>query len=329
MNLPSKSAAKRSLVAGIDAQLPALILDAGSRGQKRFVEFFTANIRNPNTRQAYFRACTRFLEWCEGVGLELRELQPVHVAGYIEILLDQYSAPTVKQHLSAIGQLFNYLVIGQVMEVNPASGVRSPKHVVEQGKTPIMDTEQVRALLGTIKGERPIDYRDRALVGTMLYTFARVSAAANLKVKDYLVHGAKAYLRLHEKGGKRKEIPVHHELRDLLEQYLVAAGIADDGNGYLFRSAGPGRSKKGLLTERPISRYNILHLVKKYARRAGLSPELCNHSFRGTGITNFLENGGDLDDAAYIANHASTRTTKLYDRRRQEVSQGEIERIRF
>ena len=184
-------------------------------------------------------------------------------------------------------------------------------------------------MLASIEGDRPIDYRDRALVGTMLYTFARVTAAANLKVKDYIVHGAKAYLRLHEKGGKRKEIPVHHELRDLLEQYIAAAGIADDGNGYLFRSAGPGRSKKGLLTERPISRFNILDLVKKYARRAGLSPELCNHSFRGTGITNFLENGGDLDDAAYIANHASTRTTKLYDRRRQEVSQGEIERIRF
>ena len=100
-------------------------------------------------------------------------------------------------------------------------------------------------------------------------------------------------------------------------------------NTPLFRSAGPGRSKDGSVTEKGMSRFDVLALVKRVAKKAGLSDEVCNHSFRGTSITNFLENDGDLETAAWIADHSSTRTTKLYDRRQQEVSQAEIERIRF
>ncbi|MEJ7637405.1 MAG: site-specific integrase, partial [Singulisphaera sp.] len=122
----------------------ALISEAGPRAGKRFVEFFTADIRNPNTREAYARAVGRFLGWCEVSGLDLPSIEPLHVASYIEGLQSGLSKPSVKQHLAALKRLFDWLVTGQVLPTNPASSVRGPKHVVRKGKTPVLMGEEAR-----------------------------------------------------------------------------------------------------------------------------------------------------------------------------------------
>ena len=128
--------------------LPALIAGAGGRAALRFLEFFTVNIRNKNTRAAYARAAGAFLRWCEGQGIgELRRVQPVHVAAYIERLRSERSAPTVKQHLACIRMLFDWLVTGQVMPSNPAHSVRGPRHSVSKGSTPVLSSEEAAPLL--------------------------------------------------------------------------------------------------------------------------------------------------------------------------------------
>ena len=119
--------------------MPALIADAGDAAGWRYVEFFTANIRNPNTRRAYARACGRFFAWCEDRGLTLTTIRPFDVATYIETLRQTHSAPGVKQQLAAVRMLFDWLIIGQVAPSNPASAVRGPKHVVKTGKTPVLE----------------------------------------------------------------------------------------------------------------------------------------------------------------------------------------------
>ena len=129
--------------------VPAIIADAGDHAARRFLEFFTANIRNPNTRAAYAQAVGQFLRWCEDRRLALRDIEPVHVAAYIERSPRQ-SAPTVKQHLAAISMLFDWLVTGQVVPFNPASSVRGPKHVVKRGKTPVLTADEARTLLDSI-----------------------------------------------------------------------------------------------------------------------------------------------------------------------------------
>ena len=115
------------------AGLPAIISAAGKKASFRFIEFFTANIRNPNTRISYGRAVREFCQWCEDRGLQLEELNPVIVASYIELLGQPvekigrgYSKPSVKQHLAAIRMLFDYLVTGGILPMNPASSVRGP-----------------------------------------------------------------------------------------------------------------------------------------------------------------------------------------------------------
>src|ERR1022692_3062718 len=166
--------------------LPPLIAGAGDRAALRFLEYFTVNIRNKNTRAAYGRAAADFLHWCEGQGIDaLGRVQPVHVPAYIELLQGKRSAPTVKQHLACIRMLFDWLVIGQVMPTNPAHSVRGPRHSVSKGSTPVLSSEEATALLTGMDVSTIMGLRDRAIIAVMTYTFARVGAVVALTVEGY------------------------------------------------------------------------------------------------------------------------------------------------
>jgi len=292
---------------------------------RRFVEFFTANIRNPNTRKAYARAASEFAAWCERNQLtELRDIEPVHVAAYIEGLQGRLAAPSVKQRLPGIRMLFDWLVVGHVLAVNPASAVRGPRHSVRKGKTPILSAEEARTLLDSIPPTAAVGLRDRALIAIMVYSFARVGAALKMRVEDVYVQSRRSWVRLHEKGGKRHEMPCHHNLDTYLHAYIDGAGLNADEKGHLFRTA---LGRTGRLSERPMTQSDAWRMIRRRAGAAGISTKIGNHSFRATGITEYLKNGGKLEIAQQMANHESSRTTGLYDRRDDQVSLDEIERI--
>ncbi|MHB1785265.1 MAG: tyrosine-type recombinase/integrase [Acidimicrobiales bacterium] len=309
---------------GASLILPALVAAAGDQAARRFVEFFTANIRNRNTRAAYAQAVARFLRWAEDRGLSLRSIEPVAVAAYVEQLQTTHAAPTVKQHLAAVRMLFDWLVTGQVVPANPAASVRGPKHVVKKGKTHVLSAEDARTLLDSIDTSTAVGLRDRTLIAVMVYSFARISAVLGMRVEDYYQNGKRWWIRLHEKGGKFHEVPVHHTAEEYLDAYIEAAGIAGDAKGPLFRSA-TGRT--GKLTGRPLRRNNALDMVKRRVLAAGLPRRVCNHTFRATGITAYLKAGGTIEKAQQIAAHESPKTTKLYDRTTDQISLDEIERI--
>lgn len=128
-----------------------------------------------------------------------------------------------------------------------------------------------------------------------------------------------------EKGGKRHEMPCHHSLDEYLHAYLDGTGIADDHKGPLFRTIGRGT---GRLTRTPLAQASAYAMVRRRATAAGIEAKISTHSFRATGTTAYLKNGGTLEHADAMANHASTRTTQLYDRRRDAISLDEVERIR-
>jgi len=305
--------------------LPALIATADDRARRRFLEFFAVTIRNLNTRRAYARGIGEFLVWCEVRGLlSIAAVQPLHVAGYIEELARERSAPTAKQRLAAIRHLFDWLVIGQVVPVNPAASVRGPSHSVRSGKTPVLAPEEARALLDSIDVTRPAGLRDRALIALMVFSFARIGAAMQMAVADVFVQNRRLWVRLHEKGGKRHEMPCHHALEAYLHAYIDGCGLGDDPRGPLFRTIARGT---GRLSESPLPQANAFQMVRRRAKAAGIATAIGNHSFRATGITAYLKNGGTLEKAAAMANHASTRTTQLYDRRHDEVTLDEVERV--
>jgi len=319
--------AGRGQLAGLGAfQLPAIITAEGQAATKRFLEFFTVNIRNLNTRQAYARAVGNFLTWCEERGLQLRDIEPMIVAAYIEKLTGEREPQTVKQHLAAIRMLCDWLVIGQVLPFNPAASVRGPRYSYKQGKTPILASEGVGQLLRSIDTKTVSGLRDRALIALMFYSFGRISAVVGMDVKDYFPRGKQFYIGLNEKGGKYHEVPLHHKAVEYLDAYIQAAGIADERDTPLFRTF-KGRGKAQLMTENRLDRKDAWLMIQRRAAAAGIRERISNHSFRGSGITAYLENGGKLEHAQQIANHESARTTKLYDRTGDKVSIDEIEKI--
>jgi site-specific recombinase XerD len=305
--------------------LPALVASSGVRAGVRFLEFFAAQIRNPHTRRAYARAVGEFLAWCESVGVtSLPDIQPLHVASWIELEARQVSAPSVKQRLAAIRHLFDWLVIGQVVPANPAASVRGPRHVVRSGKTSVLEPAEARRMLDSIDEATPAGLRDRALISLMVYSFARIGAALGMKVEDVFTQNRRLWVRLHEKGGKDHAMPCHHNLEQALSAYVDGARLAADPKGPLFRTIGRGT---GELTRTSLPQANAHAMIRRRAEAAGIETKIGNHSFRATGITAYLKNGGTLEKAASMANHASTRTTQLYDRRRDEMSLDEVERI--
>ncbi len=248
------------------------------------------------------------------------------VAAYIE--QHPGSDATKKQHLAALRSLFDWLVLGQVIETNPAAPVRGPRVQYTKGKTPVLQAEEARDLFAHIPTGGVVSLRDRALLGVLLYSFARVSAALSMDVGDYFRVGKRRRIRLHEKGGKHHEVPAHHVVEEYLDDYLAALRSGRDGQvvekAPLFRSA---RGRTGQLTPNRLTRNDALHMIRRRAKAAGLSDKISPHSLRATGITIYRANGGTLEKAQKIAAHADPKTTRLYDRSNDPLTLDEIERI--
>jgi integrase/recombinase XerD len=323
-----------STTSSVLATLPPIVTAAGLQASKRYFEFFTVTIRNEHTRDTYFRACRVFFDWCESSGLILSTIEPIHVAAYIESRAKgpdpewRLSKSSLKQHISAIRMMFSYFVEKGVLSYNPAREVRTEKVRRSVGSTPAFETDDVAKLLASFDTLHLVGLRDRALIGVMAFGFSRISAIVQLRVGDYIQQGRRVSLRTHGKGGVEVNIPVHHQLAEYLDTYIEGAGIADDKNGFLFRST-RGRSKQ--LTANPMDRTDAWKMVQRRLGDAAIGGGLgygC-HSFRATCGTNFLSNGGELETCQMLMGHADSRTTKLYDRRALQPTLADIERIRY
>jgi integrase len=208
-----------------------------------------------------------------------------------------------------------------------AAVVRGPKHSVKEGSTPVLSSDDTRTLLDLIDISTPIGLRDRALIALMTYTFARVGAVIKMQVDDVYAKNRRLWVCLHEKGGKKHDMPAHHSLEEYLHAYLDQAGLE---SGVLFRSA---IARSGQLTDRAMAQQDVYAMIRRRVAVAGIESERSKktgcHSFRATGITEYLRNGGKLETAQKMANHESSRTTGLYDRRDDQVTLDEVERIRI
>ncbi len=311
--------------------LPAIVVSTGSKGAERFINFFTGQIRNANTRKAYLRVWVRFDEYCRSLGVEsVSQVRPLHVASYIEDIGKSLAPSTVKQHRAAISKFFDFLVVGQIVEDNPAAVVAGPKIRISKGKTPTLSDDEYLDLMESIPTDSLIGLRDRAYISFLVYVWARVSATVNLKVKDLSYSNSKGKVRwsvdLSEKGGKENSAILPRAAHEELIPYLEAAGIQEEREGPIFRSF----DRKRQLTTRALDRREALAMLKRRAKKAGLDwRKVCNHSFRATGITNYMSNGGRIDVAQERANHADSRTTAMYDHSQDKVTLEELERIRF
>lgn len=317
---------------GVALAVPPIL--AGDRSAARLtLEFFAARIPNLYTRLAYVRAVWRFCGWCEGQGLGLHELVPTSVAAYYEHLRASLSVSSLKLHSAALRHWLDYLTERGALAGNPARSVRTPRLVVTEGKTPVLEREEARRLFAALDAQAQLGdllaFRDRALFAVMLFGLVRVGAAVRMQLRDFEDEGPHAWLCLHEKGGKERRIPCHHQARAYLRAYVEVAGFAARSREPLFQSAPRRSSRTRQLSGRPLTGGAVWDAVKRRCHDAGLPATISNHSFRATGITLHQDSGGRLEDAQDLAGHADARTTRLYVRKPRAVAQREVERIQL
>ena len=163
--------------------------------------------------------------------------------------------------------------------------------------------------------------RERRTVGELTF-LTRFSVPLVPNTDD---GGDQWMLHFDEKGGKSREIPVRHDLEQMLFDYIDAAGLRDAPKEFpLFRTA---RRKTGKLTENTVHGMDICRMVKRRLKDAGLPTRLSPHSLRVTTITDLLEQSVPLEDVQRLAGHADPRTTRLYDRRQKKITRNIVERI--
>ena len=309
----------------------AVLARSGNNALLAAEEFFRARINNPHTRRAYSRSINRFLTWCAERGLELHQISPGMAGDYMETM--EGSAPTRNQALAGLRHFFDTLVTRHVIGLNPFSSVRGIRHQVQEGRTPEIQIEQARALLRSIDVSDPVGLRDRAVLGVLAYTGARIGAVAGLRMGDLRDLGAEDWaLRFIEKGGRQREIPVRHDLKGWLQEYIEAAGIADAPKvAPLFRAAlistKLGFSNQNRFNNSALTAHSMRQMLKRRLKSAGLSDLFSPHSFRVAVVTDLLSQNIPLEDVQYLAGHADPRTTQLYDRRRRQITRNIVERI--
>lgn len=306
-----------------NAGFPALVDVGGPAAQFAWEEFIYAKIRNPHTRLAYERSVKQFLKHCERIGRELPQISPRDVASYLDQL--NCATATKKLHLAGLRHFFDTLVTRHVIILNPAHSVRGDRLQVLEGKTPEITVQQTRQLFQSIDTSTVVGLRDRAILGILKYTIVRRGAVARLRRGDFYDVGDQYCLRFTEKGGKSREIPVRHDLRQFIQEYIAAAKLEySEKNTPLFRST-IRRTKQ--LTMKGIAPGDIGRMVKRRLQDADLPSILSPHSFRAGTITDLLSQGVPLEDVQNLAGHADPRTTRLYDRRQRKVTRNIVERI--
>ena len=327
-----------------------------------FETFFACVTTNLHTRRAYKEAAEDFLTFAfQHAGLQrLNDIKPLHVSAWMELMKARgLSVPTVKQRLAGLSRLFDFLASNGVAASNPVAVVKGPKHRIAKGKTPVLSGDEMLQLLDAIDIRELIGLRDRAMIGAMAYSFARISAVTALKVGDVFHQKRRLWLRLHEKGGKVQDIPCHHQLEAYIDEWLDAAGHRAQREAPLFQTFARKGARKARkhqedanpidesaepssdehdpkrpkilrpLSGKPMTQAMTWEMIQRRKKAAGLDTAICNHTFRATGITAYLSNGGAIERAAIIAGHASVKTTQIYDRRSDDVTLDEIEKIRF
>lgn len=169
------------------------------------------------------------------------------------------------------------MVTGGILQTNPAAEVKGPKHRVKISKTPVLTDEEMRQLLDSIDMSHVVGLRDRALIATMFFSFARIGAVLGMKVSEYFPKGKRYWLRLHEKGGKYHEVPAHHAIEAYLDLYIREGELQEQKDTLLFRTT-VGRTRK--LTERGLQRQEAWAMIKRQAIAAGVNTDACNHTFK-------------------------------------------------
>ena len=306
-------------------ELPAIVQRGGLAAERAWDDFFAGMIANDLTRNAYIRAVRWFLQSPRLQARQLHDITAADVGEYLRGM--EGSLSKKKQHHSALRRFFSLLVERHVCLLNPALVARTERLEVNEGKTSQITAVQSRSVLSAIDTTKRIGIRDRAIIGILMWTGVRAGSIARLRRGDFYEAGEQWMLRFDEKRRRSREIPVRHDLFCYLHEYILAVEMTDaPKNAWLFRTSS---GKTDRFTDNGMNGHDICRMVKRYVQKADLPDNITPHSFRVAVATDLLDQRVPFADVQYLLGHADPRTTRLYDRRQQQVTRNIVERIRL
>ena len=318
----------------------SVVLDNDPALIKATRHFLTTKIANRHSRDNYSRSVIHFLTWCFNQGGGIKAVTPEVMGHYRDHIRNDLGleVPTVNNKLSGISRYFRALIQENAIDANPADKTERPKFERDDGTTPEIPVKEAAALLQSIDTSTVVGLRDRAVIGVLAYTALRVGAVADIRLADFKDEGNQFVLSVTEKRGRKRKLPVRHNLQAWIHEYIDAAGMNEEpGDWHLFRSVAGKTKKLRVYTPKdPTSKQaavgamtpNHMHrMLKRRLKDAGLSTKYSCHSFRVAIATDLFKQGVDGDDIQYLLGHKDRRTTALYNRKEKKVTRNLVERI--
>lgn len=294
---------------------PLILMNSGQRAIRVYNEFLDFYLVSDATRATYKKTLSIFFRHFDKLSIStIHELNAQDLQSITDYHLKKLNKPSMAKLIFSAGKsLFLYYEDRGVIERSPFHRVNYKFPQSRIGKTQVISPEDINRIISSIDcGENALqtDLRDRALIALMAYCFVRIGGALSIRIKDYKEQGGEKWLTLIEKGAKPHSLPITSPLSNYLDEYITRCNIFDQ-DAYIFQSA----NRNSVLTGKPYNAQNSCGMVKRRAENLGIKVKVTNHTFRASGITSFLQNGGRIEDAQDIANHSSIDTTRLYDRR--------------
>lgn len=283
--------------------------------------FLEKSIGNEHTREAYNRAISYFQAWCSKQTLPLLQVRHRDMTQYVKELISHYSTASTRQHLAAIKSLYDWLMIRDILDANPVSAVIGCLVETLPTTEPILKPQEVTKLMASIDCRKIIGLRDRALLGLTLYNFVRTGEVIKMNVGDFVTE-AGTYFFLPTTEGKRRKVSAHPQAATYCQEYLAAANLK---SGPLFRAA----TRHRRLSPQPVSRTDVLKMVKRRCRRNGLAATVSYRTLRTTALVHFLAAGGSVQTAKLLAGHSQLQTTSRYFRQGQILPELDIQSFRY
>lgn len=291
--------------------LPAPIVGKNILAEVPEESVWLANYISKQTKATYKNAVKDFIGF-HGIASaeELRGIRQAHMIAWRDRLIELgHSERTVTNRLSAVSSLFAHLCDKQLVPTNPVNGIKRPKVDQSRVKSPLLTRQQVRRLLDAPDPNTLIGARDLAILSILAYAGCRISEVCSLRIKDYYEDGGYWVLNFRVKGGKRHVVGINRELQIALDYYLRMAPHSAELDAPMFVAV----QRMELL--KPLTRRAVGYLFKSYATKANLPRGTVPHSMRVTFITTALDNNAPLEKVQHTAGHASTNTTRMYDKR--------------
>lgn len=305
-------------------------IPAERRPLDELVRLFVRSYVSEKTKAAYAGDLEAFFTFSKRQGWAFRhpkEIASQHLQAFRDHLIQErrLANGSVIRKMVAVRGLLTWCFHEGIVDRNPVLNVRLPKAKQVLSTLDFSDDE-VRAVLALPEQDTASGALHGLVLTLLFYLGLRRGEAISIRMCDFREQRGHHVLRVHGKGEKHRDTPLSPIVRRAIENYILSTGKELESEDYLLQ---PVRNNYSKVTRKPLHPSTVDWIVKRYARRAGITKRVSPHSCRATTVGNLLENRVPIRDVANLVGHASTAMTSHYDKRKQNLDKSAAYQVRF